>query len=453
MQTRPLRAKVLDTLSSLKLSISLFVALAVTSIFGTLIQQQADPRAYVASYGPALAKVFQALNLVDMYHSWWFELLLALLLANTLVCSLRRLPAALRSLRPEQFPTAEDMAKKQLRASWRAGEGTEAAVEETLRQSFGRSRIERSEGGATWFAQKQPWARLGPYVAHTSLVLFFLGGIVGARFGFKGFVNIVEGQAASAIELRGGQPLKLPFEVACEKFELHNYPDGRPKDYLSRLVVRKGGQVVQEKTVEVNHPLIQDGVFFYQSSYGKAGGGALLRVFDREGRVLADGIRLAEEQAAPIPGTDLHVEVMTTSENYNGFGPAAQLTLVGPNHEHRGQPFSVFKDFPKFDERRRGEQVFQLVGLLPGKWYTGLQVAKDPGVPLIWAGSIVLTLGTLMAFFASHRRVWVRLEEGRLTVAGSASKNLSAFQEAFSELERELRERTENAKRKLQAVG
>lgn len=86
--------------------------------------------------------------------------------------------------------------------------------------------------------------------------------------------------------------------------------------------------------------------------------------------------------------------------------------------------------------------MFQLAQLMPGRAYTGLQVAKDPGVPLIWAGSALITLGTLMAFFAAHRRVWVHLQQGRLTLAGTAAKNQSAFEGAFAELEAALRERT-----------
>ncbi|GAB4276174.1 MAG: hypothetical protein Kow0092_31860 [Deferrisomatales bacterium] len=272
MAMRSAGSRVLQALASLKLTIFLLFALAGTSVFGTVIQQQADPQAYSRSYGPALARVLEALNLVDMYHSWWFELLLALLLGNTLVCSARRLPSALRSIRRGQFRTAGELATKPLRVSWAVRGDAEAAVEEVLRETWGRPGVLRRDGATAWFAQRQPWARLGAYVAHASLVLFFLGGIVGARYGFKGFVNIVEGQAASAIQLRGGGTLDLPFEVACDSFELHRYPDGRPKDYLSRLTVRRNGRVETRQTIEVNHPLIQDGIYFYQSSYGRAGG-------------------------------------------------------------------------------------------------------------------------------------------------------------------------------------
>ncbi len=448
--------RVLGALASLKLSIFLFFALAATSVFGTVVQQQGDPQAYIESYGPTLASVFEALNLVDMYHSWWFELLLALLLANTLVCSLRRLPAALRTLRREQFLGSADLAGKPLSASWDAAGAEEAVVTEALGTTFGNPRVRRDAAGVSWFVQKQRWARLGAYVAHASLILFFLGGMVGARYGFKGFVNVGEGESVAAVSLRSGGSLALPFELRCEKFELHRYPDGRPKDYLSRLVVRRDGASLQEKTIEVNDPLIQDGIYFYQSSYGQVGGGAVLRVSDAKGSPLGPPLQLAEEQAAPVPGAGVAVELVATAEDYNGFGPAAQLVLIAEGadgHRHLGKPFVVLQNFPSFDQRRGGEQVFQLAGLVTGRWYTGLQVAKDPGVPLVWAASVLLTLGTLMAFFASHRRVWVRLEGGRLTVAGAAAKNPHGFAKTFEGVAERLRTCTECDVRRRRAAG
>jgi cytochrome c biogenesis protein len=39
-----------------------------------------------------------------------------------------------------------------------------------------------------------------------------------------------------------------------------------------------------------------------------------------------------------------------------------------------------------------------------------------------------------MAFFLSHRRVWVRVESGRITIGGTANKNQAAFQLFFDSL-------------------
>jgi cytochrome c biogenesis protein len=70
--------------------------------------------------------------------------------------------------------------------------------------------------------------------------------------------------------------------------------------------------------------------------------------------------------------------------------------------------------------------------------YTGLQVVYDPGVWVIWTGCTLMVLGLWFAFFSSHRRVWVRLQEqGGVTavaLAGNANKNRESFGEAFERL-------------------
>ena len=67
---------------------------------------------------------------------------------------------------------------------------------------------------------------------------------------------------------------------------------------------------------------------------------------------------------------------------------------------------------------------------------TGLQVAKDPGVWPVYIGCILMLLGLVVAFFLSHKRLWVYIyEEGdrtRILVAGSSNKNKVGFENKFN---------------------
>jgi len=72
--------------------------------------------------------------------------------------------------------------------------------------------------------------------------------------------------------------------------------------------------------------------------------------------------------------------------------------------------------------------------------FTGLQVAKDPGVNVVWLGCTLMVVGIIMAFFLSHQRVWIRLspsQDGRVEVvlAGSASRNRLAFDRKFERIQ------------------
>jgi cytochrome c biogenesis protein len=76
--------------------------------------------------------------------------------------------------------------------------------------------------------------------------------------------------------------------------------------------------------------------------------------------------------------------------------------------------------------------------------YTGLQVAKDPGVNVVWLGCLLLTAGMMISFFVSHRRVWIRLSPGpngkvEVAAAGSANRNRPAFEKTFASILAEVR--------------
>ena len=82
----------------------------------------------------------------------------------------------------------------------------------------------------------------------------------------------------------------------------------------------------------------------------------------------------------------------------------------------------------------KSEQVFS----------TGLQVAKDPGVWPVYIGFMVMLLGLIVAFFLSHKRLWVYIyeedNETKVLVSGSANKNKAGFEAMFDTLTEKLEE-------------
>ena len=90
--------KIWDFFATIKLTIVLLLSLAATSIIGTLIPQNEDPQAYFQTFGSILYRFFSLLDLFDMYHSWWFQLLIVMLTTNVIVCSIDRMSANRRIL-------------------------------------------------------------------------------------------------------------------------------------------------------------------------------------------------------------------------------------------------------------------------------------------------------------------------------------------------------------------
>ncbi len=64
-------SKIWNFFTSVKLTIVLLLSLATTSIIGTLIPQNEDPQAYFQAFGGVLYRLFNLLDLFDMYHMWF----------------------------------------------------------------------------------------------------------------------------------------------------------------------------------------------------------------------------------------------------------------------------------------------------------------------------------------------------------------------------------------------
>src|SRR5512136_3049815 len=88
----------LNLFRSLKLTITLLILLAILSIIGTVISQNAPRAEYIQHYGTNLYNVLDFFNLFDMYHSWWFSAILLLLVINLITCSLNRFPGVWRQV-------------------------------------------------------------------------------------------------------------------------------------------------------------------------------------------------------------------------------------------------------------------------------------------------------------------------------------------------------------------
>ena len=127
----------------------------------------------------------------------------------------------------------------------------------------------------------------------------------------------------------------------------------------------------------------------------------------------------------------------TQEDNLNAF--RAALNEVYPE----GNPA---------DLQMVGMRVIQAMKILPDvpwpfmpvlsdyeqKYYTGLQLAKDPGMDVVWIGSAILVLGLCIMFYIAHRKVWIRIEDSdgvaNIQITGLSNRNPIAFEQEFEEL-------------------
>ena len=436
--------------SSLKLTIFLLITLAAVSIIGTVIPQNEFKEQYLRFYQESTYRVMKMLGVLDMYHSWWFKGILALFTINLIVCSLKHFPRIWKFFK-SPVTTVTDSFLASLALEWKirlntknlpAGKNPGDFLAEKLSAFWSGSWLQTKKTGdfgdeLHFFAQRGLWSRMGVYLVHLSIIIIFIGAMIGSHFGLKAFVNIPEGDKTSVVYTRNDArtPVDLGFTVECKAFQVEFYESGAPKEYSSDLVILEDGKEKLHKRIEVNHPLSYHGYTFYQSSYGSAGGSVKLQMHDKKtGKVYP--LSLGIGQKVTLPTGDGWIQVAQYEANYMNLGPAVRLVM--PTTDDRMIQFWIFKKYPGFDrQNRKGERDFVLEEVTQRN-YTGLQVTKDPGVWIVWLGCAMMVMGLFIAFFISHRRLWVRLrpdpeKPGRyqLTVGGSANKNKPGFEKEF----------------------
>ena len=326
----------------------------------------------------------------------------------------------------------------------RAPSQSEAKLEEDIRSClkkwFRHPRRIETGSAVTLYSEKGRFSRLGVYITHLSLLIILIGGLIGFQFGFKGFVNILEGETVDQVYERDEDreiAKPLSFSVRCDDFNITYYDlPGRKekhvKEYTSIVTILNNGKEVLKGSVRVNHPLRYKGLAFYQANYGAIHDVTL--GIQWKGKKEKASFKILEGNTVPIPNTNYLIRVLKYEHEVHNFGEGAQVVLFKPNQEPR--PFWLLKAFPKFDEQRKDEFILT-VEEVAEKEYTGLSVTKDPGVWVVWIGCGLMIFGLIVSFFFSHQRVWVRIPKspkGEIVLAGSANKNRVGFEKTFGEL-------------------
>jgi cytochrome c biogenesis protein len=442
-----------DFFRSLKLTIFVLILLAVVSIIGTLITQNAARQDYIQRYGAGLYDVLDFFGLFDMYHSWWFSAILLLLVINLIACSLQRFPGVWKQVfrRADEAGLDNSMLKilpyvEKVKISNPANPKTAEKIQKCIKKRFRTQQRTETESNVTFFSEKGRFSRLGVYITHLSLLIILVGGLIGSLYGYKGFVNILEGQSVDHFYLRGKNadlPKPLPFKVRCDDFSITYYDSQKAerhvKEYTSLLAIIENGKEVLKKTVQVNHPLHYQGLAFYQSSYGAFNTITLgiQRKNGKEKRLLEAG----EGDTVQVPEMNALIQVISYAPQVHNLGEGVQVALLTPGQPPRA--FWVIKGLSKVEQRMGEEFAISFEGVAT-KEYTGLQVTKDPGVWVVWVGCGLMILGFIVSFFFSHQRVWVRIPKdpapgAEIVLAGSANKNRFGFEKTFNQLVEEVK--------------
>lgn len=434
--------------ASIRPTVFLLLSLAATSIIGTVIPQNQSPADYFHNYGEFFYNFFSALNIFDMYHSWWFQLLLLMLTINVIICSFNRLSTTWKivfvKIPPFNISKFRRLSDKEEFTSKRQLEDLRNKYEQAASKKYGYYRAGQTDKGFCIFAEKGRWTRLGVYAVHLSVILLLLGGLIGSIFGFEGFVNIPEGETVNSIILRKTDQIhNLDFAIRCDNFSVSFYETGAPKEFRSTLSIIEDGRSVLQKDIIVNDPLRYKGINLFQANYGMLSPEEItLNIMSREtGMVYKKKTKIGMPIVLPEGAGTFVIKEHRNSFIYKAI--ALGETFIGILNGKDGSSIDIMLplNFAGFDKMRKGDLNFSVADY-DNRYYTGLQVTRDPGVLVVYSGFVVMIIGCFVTFFMSHQRLCVEVVKNgnktKVMVAGTANKNKLGMQARVKNFSRNL---------------
>lgn len=398
-QTRKSAAEAaVDLLASVKFAVGVIIVIIAACVAGTLLPQGAEANTYIQNNPAAAARfaLFAKLGLTHVFNAAWFIALLCVLASSVMVCSTRR------------FAT-----------------------------------VKRASG----FAKRRAF---GSLLTHISILLILGGAVARGVWGEKGSLELRQGETIAQFDGNTG-PQPLPIALQLAKFEIETdavagSPAGARPEVSPTIVVQwpeRGLQAV----IPANEGTVQD--------------------LTPEGETASPANTFRIHVLKYLP--DFSVDVTThavTNRSSEPNNPALLVAVNGPNYQNHRWIFAKFPDFtmhedgspitssplrfvyrndagqtPSLAMRRSianfrstvqlidhgvaiGERTIAVNSPLKVKGYTfyqtgynpddlswtSLRVVRDPGVPFVYAGFLLLIGGLFVVFYLNP---WLTAREAK----------------------------------------
>ncbi|MFQ5480270.1 MAG: cytochrome c biogenesis protein ResB [Thermodesulfobacteriota bacterium] len=437
--------------NSLKLTLAVMLTLAFAAGFGTIIEQGLQPSEYIRTFGLKWTQVIFYTEVNDLYHAWWFTALLGLLCLNIIVCTFERFPPkwkALLNQKPSGKFNARIISNCSHNNTITMAAELDKAKEKVLsvfKKKKYKTQLTTASDGHYIYAWRGTLGRFGSDVVHISLLLILLGSILGGFYGYKDNKIVYEGDTMVVPE--------APFQVKLNKFWIDFYDTGQIRQYNSLLSVIENGKEVMKKQIWVNEPLYYKGIRFYQSSYGSAWDRikrADIGLLKKDTKGLKTTLSVDWGKTVAVKGTPYSIKLMgyaadfaydnntktVFSQSAESKNPAVHIEIY-KDGEMISNPW-LFLNYPGiFPAIPDSEDDLVFAGF-SGIMYSGISLNKDPGTNVVWLGALVMGLGFFLAFFITHKRLWIYIKsEGNsseVKIGGFINKNQFALEKELKDI-------------------
>ncbi|GAE28961.1 cytochrome c-type biogenesis protein Ccs1/ResB [Halalkalibacter hemicellulosilyticusJCM 9152] len=279
--------------SSVKVGIWIIVITLIASSLGTIYPQEmyipggvSPTEHYETEYG-FTGKLYYELGFHNLYGSWWYMLLVAALGVSILIASIDRFFPLYRALKNQRITKHRNFLKRQRLYGYTEVNNVDEKLQ-TIKKKLKKKKYNIREENGNLLAEKNRFARWGPYVNHIGLIIFLIGCML--RY-FPGmYVDdhmwIREGEIAEVPHTNGQfhvENEQFIIEVYDEENELYREALNRAEGAIASnyqtdavLYERQNSGIigddaelveVERYPIRVNEPLTFSGFSLYQMDY------------------------------------------------------------------------------------------------------------------------------------------------------------------------------------------
>jgi cytochrome c biogenesis protein len=450
--------KIWNFFSSVKVGVWLIIITLIVSTLGTILPQEMyinlPPEVYYKQEYGWFGELYYDLGFHDLYGSWWYLLLIAMIGISLVICSLDRVVPLYKALKAQRVTRHEGFLKRQ--RVFGVNEYSDTDDITTIKKHLKERRYNVREENGDLLAEKGRFSRWGPYINHVGLIIFLFGGMLRFIPGF--YINedlwVREGETAVVPETNG------QFFIKNNQFILQHYDKNKDKTF--EKAINRAGEVVKnyqsnvvlykrvgknlpgekpelkkikEYKIQVNKPLSYEGYSIFQSSF--------------RSEMNSMSFSLIDKSTNQSFG-DLKVDLLDPKDKYDlGNGYSVEILNFFPDFEFdkNGEPTTKSRvpNNPAFvfrmitPDKPKGETAFIAIRQniepfgnnkykiafkgIDTKNVSGFIVRKDSSLWAIILGGIIFMIGVIQGAYWNHRRIWVQKKNGQVWIAAHTNKN------------------------------
>ncbi|WP_414053658.1 cytochrome c biogenesis protein ResB [Macrococcus equi] len=461
-KNRTLMDKLWIFFSSVKTGVSLLVFTVIASAIGTMFPQEyfipvgEDPATFYKEKYGTVGYIYHLLGFDNLYTSWWYLILLALVAFSIIAASIDRGVPLHKSLTKQTVKKHPTFFRRQRLTL----DVPDVVDQSQLIQSLKQKKYKVRTDGTAILAEKGRLSRYGPYINHTGLIILLAGSML--RFipalYVDEFVGVTEGETKSI------PGTDNTYFVKNNKFIFEQYDkesisnvNGKSadagmnkiaKNYESKVTIFEnkmdhkivGAEPKLEKlkddSVRVNHPVTFDHFALYQNSFDQSQLKSMIfKVIDNKtgeqiGKTFEVELENPDKQYSISDA--LKVSLKNYAPDFNGVAKNGTLLTQSPvpnnpafvfgvEHQNNSPEYSLLKIRSSQDITKNNKYDVKFVSAT-NKTTTYLTVKKDLTLPVLFVGFSIFLLGLAVGSYINHRRIWIDTQNG-FKLAAHTNKN------------------------------